>query len=46
MNLHYYMQLCGPLEPSVNRASMIVHELLECYNVPKEEQDEEDLRNI
>jgi hypothetical protein len=28
------------------QASMIVHELLECYNVAKEEQDEEDPRNI
>jgi hypothetical protein len=25
---------------------MIVHELLECYNVAKEEQDEEDPRNV
>jgi hypothetical protein len=27
-------------------ASMIVHELFECYNVAKEEHDEEDLRNF
>jgi hypothetical protein len=25
---------------------MIVHELLECYNVVKEEHDEEDPRNV
>jgi hypothetical protein len=40
----------GPMEVvpmcSAHRASMIVHELLECYNVAKEEQDEEDPRNI
>jgi hypothetical protein len=29
-----------------HRASMIVHELLECYNVAKEEHDEEDPRNV
>jgi hypothetical protein len=33
-------------ECSVHRDSMIVHELLECYNVSKEDQDEEDPRNI
>jgi hypothetical protein len=31
---------------SAHRASMIVHELLECYNVAKEEHDEEDPRNV
>jgi hypothetical protein len=31
---------------SAHRASMTIHELLECYNVSKEEQDEEDPRNI
>jgi hypothetical protein len=31
---------------SAHKASMTIHELLECYNVAKEEQDEEDLRNI
>ena len=31
---------------SAHRYSMTVHELLECYNVAKEEQDEEDPRNI
>jgi hypothetical protein len=31
---------------SVHRANMIVHELLECYNVAKEEHDEEDPRNV
>ena len=31
---------------SAHRASMIVHELLECYNVAKEEQSEADPRNI
>jgi len=31
---------------SSHRDSIIVHELLECYNVAKEEQDEEDPRNI
>jgi hypothetical protein len=31
---------------SAHIASMIVHELLECYNVAKEEQDDEDPRNI
>jgi hypothetical protein len=30
---------------SAHRASMIVHELLECYNVAKEEIDEEDPGN-
>jgi hypothetical protein len=29
---------------SAHRAKMIVHELLECYNVAKEEHDEEDPR--
>jgi hypothetical protein len=31
---------------SVHRANINVHELLECYNVAKEEQDEEDPRNV
>jgi hypothetical protein len=31
---------------SAHITSMIVHELLECYNVVKEEQDEEDPRNM
>jgi hypothetical protein len=31
---------------SAHRANMIVHELLECYNVSKEEYDEEDPRNV
>jgi hypothetical protein len=31
---------------SAHRASMIVHEIMECYNVDKEYQDEDDLRNI
>jgi hypothetical protein len=31
---------------NVHRASMTVHELLECYNVAKEEQDEEYPRNV
>jgi hypothetical protein len=31
---------------SAHRANMIVHELLECYNVAKEEQDEDDLKNV
>jgi hypothetical protein len=31
---------------SVHRTSMTVHELLECYNVAQEDQDEEDPRNI
>jgi hypothetical protein len=31
---------------NVHRASMIVHELLECYNVSKEEKDEEDPENV
>jgi hypothetical protein len=31
---------------SVHRASMIIHELLECYNVAKEYQDEENPLNI
>jgi hypothetical protein len=30
---------------SVHRASMTVHEILECYNVSKEDQDEEYPRN-
>lgn len=40
----------GPMEVvpvcSTHRAAMIVHELLECYNVSKEEHDEEDPRNV
>jgi hypothetical protein len=40
----------GPMEVvpmcSAHRSSMIVHEYLECYNVTREEQDEEDPRNI
>jgi len=31
---------------SAHRDSMIVHELLDCYNVTKEEHDEEDPRNV
>ena len=31
---------------NVHRALMISHELLECYNVSKEEQDEEYPRNV
>jgi hypothetical protein len=31
---------------NAHRASMIVHELLECYNVLKEEHDKEDPRNV
>jgi hypothetical protein len=31
---------------SVHKASMIFLELLECYNMAKEEHDEEDPRNI
>jgi hypothetical protein len=31
---------------NVHRALMISHELLECYNVSKEEKDEEDLENV
>jgi hypothetical protein len=31
---------------SVHKANMIFHELLECYNVAKEEQDEEYPRNV
>jgi hypothetical protein len=31
---------------SAHRANIIVHELLECYNVAKEEHDEEDPRNV
>jgi hypothetical protein len=31
---------------SAHRASMIVHQLLECYNIAKEEHDEEDPRNV
>jgi hypothetical protein len=31
---------------SAHRAKMIVHELLEFYNVSKEENDEEDPRNV
>jgi hypothetical protein len=30
----------------VHRAAMIVHELLECYNISKEEHDEYDPRNV
>jgi hypothetical protein len=31
---------------SAHKASMTVHELMECYNVAKEENDEEDPRNV
>jgi len=31
---------------SAHKDSMTIHELLECYNVAKEEQDEVDPRNI
>jgi hypothetical protein len=31
---------------NAHRASMTIHELLECYNVSKEEQDEEDTGNV
>jgi hypothetical protein len=31
---------------NAHRANMIVHELLECYNVAKKEHDEEDPRNV
>ena len=31
---------------SVHRDSMTIHELLECYNVAKEEHNEEDPRNV
>jgi len=31
---------------SAHKDSMNVHELLECYNVAKEEQDMENIRNI
>jgi hypothetical protein len=31
---------------STHRASVKVHQILECYNFSKEDQDEEDLRNI
>jgi len=31
---------------SAHKTLMIVHELLECYNVVKKEQDEEDLINV
>jgi hypothetical protein len=31
---------------SANKDAMNVHELLECYNVAKEEHDEEDPRNV
>jgi hypothetical protein len=31
---------------SVHKTKMIVHELLECYNVDKEEYDEEDPKNV
>jgi hypothetical protein len=31
---------------SAHKSYMVVHELLECYNVVKEEQDKEDPRNI
>jgi hypothetical protein len=31
---------------SAHRASMTIHELQECYNVAKEDHDEEDPRNI
>jgi hypothetical protein len=33
--------VCG-----MHRAVMIVHELLECYYVAKEEPNENDLRNV
>jgi hypothetical protein len=31
---------------SVHRESVTVHELLECYNVTEEDQEEEDPRNV
>jgi hypothetical protein len=31
---------------NAHRASMTIHELLECYNVTKEENDEEDPMNV
>jgi hypothetical protein len=31
---------------TVHRDSMTIHELLECYNVAKEEKDEVDPRNV
>jgi hypothetical protein len=31
---------------NAHRDLMIVHELMECYNVSKQEHDEEDLRNV
>jgi hypothetical protein len=31
---------------SAQRANINVHQLLECYNVAKEEQDEDDPRNV
>jgi hypothetical protein len=31
---------------SVHKSKMIFHELLECYNMAKEEYDEEDPRNV
>ena len=31
---------------SANKAKMIVREILECYNVAKEEHDEDDPRNV
>jgi hypothetical protein len=31
---------------SAHKATMTIHELLECYDVAKEEYDEEDPRNV
>jgi hypothetical protein len=31
---------------NAHKALMTIHELLECYNMDKEEQDEEDPRNV
>jgi hypothetical protein len=31
---------------SVHKEFLTVHELLECYNVTKEEEEEENLRNV
>jgi hypothetical protein len=40
----------GPMDMvpmcSAHKANMVVHELLECYNVSKEEYDEEYPRNV
>jgi hypothetical protein len=30
----------------MHRANIMVHELLECYNIAKEENHEEDARNV